>query len=150
MKWLAVLYDDHCGMCSHLRRWLEKQPTFVPLRLVPLHTPTVAKQFPGIDRFDPDEKLVVVADNGRVWRGDSAWITLLWALPSGREIALKLSSEALRPLARRVVTAVSNNRLKLSRWLRLNPDSLEEEDFTWKTSCPVKPPPINWSCKRPT
>jgi predicted DCC family thiol-disulfide oxidoreductase YuxK len=150
MKWLSVLYDDQCGMCSHLRRWLEKQPTFIPLRLVPLHSPAVAAHFPGIDRFEPGEKLVVVADNGRVWRGDGAWITLLWALPSGREIALKLSSPALRPLARKVVTAVSNNRLKLSRWLRLNPDSLEEEDLSWKAACPVKPPPINWSCKRPT
>jgi len=150
MKWLAVLYDDQCGMCSHLRRWLERQPTFLPLRLLPLHSPTLATDFPGIERFGPSEKLVVAADNGSVWRGDSAWITLLWALPSGRELALKLSSPALRPLARRIVTAVSSNRIKLSRWLRLKPDTLEEEDFTWQTTCPAKPPPINWAYRKST
>ena len=122
MKWLAVLYDDHCGICSRIRHWLEKQSSFVPLRLVPLHSTNLAARFPGIESFDPGEKLVVVADNGLVWRGDSAWITLLWALCDGRELALKLSSPSLRPLARRMVTLVSGNRLRLSRWLHLQPD----------------------------
>ncbi|MCE9518343.1 MAG: DUF393 domain-containing protein [Verrucomicrobia bacterium] len=122
MKWLSVLYDDHCGICSRLRRWLESQSTFVPLRLVPLHSPDLTKRFPGIESFDPGEKLVVVADDGLVWRGDSAWIMLLWALRDGRELALKLSSPALRPMARRIVTLVSNHRLRFSRWLRLQPD----------------------------
>lgn len=129
MKWLAVLYDDHCGICSRLRAWLEKQITFVPLRLVPLHAPDLSQRFPGVDAFHPDEKLVVIADDGSVWRGDSAWIMLLWALASGRELSFKLSSPALRPLARRVVTAVSVNRLKLSRWFGLSADSLPPAEY---------------------
>jgi len=128
MKWLAVLYDDHCGICSKMRGWLEKQVTYVPLRLVPLGSRNLTRMFPGVEAFNPDEKLVVIADDGSVWRGDGAWITLLWALPSGRELSLKLSSPALRPLARRVVTAVSSNRLTLSRWLNLRPDSLPDTD----------------------
>jgi predicted DCC family thiol-disulfide oxidoreductase YuxK len=137
MKWLAVLYDDQCGMCSHLRRWLEKQPAFVALRLVPLHSPAAAASFPGIGRFDPGEKLVVVADDGRVWRGDSAWITVLWALHNGCELALKLASPALRPLARKIVTAVSNNRLRLSQWLHLKPDQIPVEENP-PESCALK------------
>src|SRR6185436_2511950 len=101
MKWLAVLYDDHCGVCSRIRRWLEGQVCYVPLRMVPLHSTNLAAQFPGIGSFDPGEKLVVVADHGGVWRGDAAWITLLWALRDGRERALKLAAPALRPFARR-------------------------------------------------
>ncbi len=124
MKWLAVLYDDHCGICSRLRAWLEKQRTFVPLHLVALHTPDLALRFPGVESFHPEEKLVVIADDGSVWRGDSAWIMLLWALESGRELSFKMASPALRPLAQRVVTAVSTNRLKLSRWFGLSADSL--------------------------
>jgi predicted DCC family thiol-disulfide oxidoreductase YuxK len=131
MKWLAVLYDDRCGICSRMRRWLERQSTFVPLRLVPLHSPGLGKRFPGIESFDPGEKLVVISDEGCVWRGDGAWITLLWALREGREMALRLSSPALRPLARRIVNAVSGNRLRLSSWLDLRPDSFEAE-----TACP--------------
>ncbi len=139
MKWLAVLYDDQCGICSRLRAWLEKQITFVPLRLVPLHTPDLPQMFPGVHCFNPDEKLVVIADDGSVWRGDSAWITLLWALESGRELSLKLASPALRPLARRVVTAVSQNRLKLSRWLRLSSDSLPADELCRDNACAVPP-----------
>ena len=127
MKWLAVLYDDRCGVCSRLRRWVERQPVFVPLRMVPLHSPGLSARFPGIESFHPDEKLVIVSDDGSVWRGDGAWITLLWALREGRELALKLASPALRPLARRIVNAVSCNRLRLSNWLSLRPDTLETD-----------------------
>jgi predicted DCC family thiol-disulfide oxidoreductase YuxK len=121
MKWLAVIYDDHCGLCSRLRGWLERQPAFVPLRLVPLYGSELSLRFPGIGAFRPDDKLVVVSDAGGVWRGDSAWIMVLWALREGRELALRLSSPALRPLARGIVQAVSGNRLRLSRWLGLPP-----------------------------
>jgi predicted DCC family thiol-disulfide oxidoreductase YuxK len=157
MKWLAVLYDDQCGMCSRLRAWLEKQITFVPLRLIPLHAPNLTQLFPGVHSFNPDEKLVVIADDGSVWRGDSAWITLLWALESGRELSLKLATPILRPLARRVVTAVSQNRLKLSRWLHLSADSLPAEESCNDGTCAVPirkafpnhqappPLPIDWS-----
>lgn len=124
MKSLTILYDDHCGICSRLRAWLENQATFVPLQFMPLHSPALPQMFPGIKHFHPDEKLVVVSDDGNVWQGDSAWITLLWSLESGRELSLKLASPALRPLARRVVAAVSQNRLKLSRWLNFRADSL--------------------------
>ncbi|CAN5795487.1 hypothetical protein BH11VER1_BH11VER1_33750 [soil metagenome] len=137
MKWLAVLYDDHCGICSRLRVWLEKQTTFVPLRLVPLHSPDLSQRFPGVAAFDPDEKLVVIADDGSVWRGDSAWIMLLWTLESGRELSYKMVSPALRPLAQRLVTAVSMNRLKLSRWFGLRADSLPMAKVCRDGSCGV-------------
>ena len=137
MNWMAILYDDRCGICSRMRRWVETQATYVPLRFVPLHSPGLDAQFPGVLAFSPDEKLVVIADDGALWKGDSAWITLLWALHSGRELALKLSSPALRPLARKVVTAVSANRLKLSRWLRLTPDALGEEAICAEGTCKI-------------
>ncbi len=137
MKWLSVLYDDHCGICTRIRRWLETQSSFVPLRMVALHSPDLVARFPGIESFDPGEKLVVVADNGLVWRGDSAWITLLWALRDGRELALKLSSPALRPLARRMVTLVSNHRLRFSRWLRLPSDHAMKSESCSEGMCPT-------------
>ena len=135
MKWLAILYDDRCGICSRLRSWLEGQSTFVPLRMVPLHSPELSTCYPGIESFRPDEKLVVVSDDGRVWRGDGAWITLLWALREGRELALKLASPSLRPLARRSVNSVSDNRFRLSSWLGLRPDSMAAQSSCADDSC---------------
>lgn len=137
MKWLHVLYDDHCGICSRLRAWLEKQHTFVPLRLVPLHAPDLPQRFPGVAAFKPEEKLVVIADDGSLWRGDSAWLMLLWTLESGRELSYKMASPALRPLAQRVVTAVSLNRIKLSRWFGLSGDSLPPTEECLDGNCVV-------------
>jgi predicted DCC family thiol-disulfide oxidoreductase YuxK len=137
MQWLAVLYDDECGICSRVRRWLEKQPTFVPLRLIPLHSFETMAAFPGIESFSPEEKLVVIADDGSVWRGDGAWIMLLWTLESGRELSMKLASPSLRPFARKVVTAVSANRLKLSGWLRLRPERLAKHEVCNTATCQV-------------
>lgn len=139
MNSLAILYDDRCGICSRMRRWLEQQATFIPLRFVPLHSPDLDSKFPGVMSFGPEEKLIVVADDGSLWKGDSAWITLLWALREGRELAMKLASPAMRPLARRVVTAVSSNRLRLSRWLRLAPDAIAEADECKDGSCDMRP-----------
>ena len=135
MKSLTILYDDHCGICSRLRAWLENQATYVPLQFMPLHSPALPQMFPGVSSFHPDEKLVVIADDGHLWQGDSAWIMLLWSLESGREWSLKLASPTLRPLARRVVAAVSQNRLKLSSWMNLRPDSLPEERGCRDGSC---------------
>ena len=140
MKWLAVLYDDECGICSRIRRWLEKQPVYVPLKLVPFRAPITHKKFVGIDLFFPEQKLVVVSDEGAVWRGDSAWIMLLWALVQGRELSMKMASPTMRPLARKVVTAVSANRLRLSKWLRLTPDRFPNPDCS-TSSCKAPPLP---------
>lgn len=139
MNYLTILYDDQCGICSRLKAWLETQATFVPLRYMPLHSPALSWMFPGINCFHPEEKLVVIADDGSLWQGDSAWITLLWSLKSGREWSLKLAAPALRPLARRVVAAVSQNRLKLSRWLKLSADSLPPENNCRDGSCKLPP-----------
>jgi predicted DCC family thiol-disulfide oxidoreductase YuxK len=98
----------------------------VPLRLVPLYGSELSLRFPGIGAFEPDKKLVLVSDEGVVWQGDSAWIMVLWALREGRELSLKLASPTLRPLARKIVEAVSGNRLRLSRWLHIRPESLAE------------------------
>lgn len=138
MNWLAILYDDHCGICSRIRTWLQGQASYVPIRLVPLHSRERITAFPGIDAFSPDEKLVIVSDDGSVWRGDGAWITLLWALRGGRELAFRLASPALRPLASRVVNAVSANRLRLSRWLRLDPDTLGPDETCAGGACSVR------------
>jgi predicted DCC family thiol-disulfide oxidoreductase YuxK len=135
MKWLAVIYDDRCGLCSRMRTWLVRQKAFVTLRPVPLHAPGLENRFPGIDAFKPAEQLVVVSDEGVVWRGDRAWIMLLWALRDGREMAQRLSSPSLRPLARKIVETVSSNRLRLSRWLRLPPETPGPPPLCAEGSC---------------
>ncbi len=120
MKQLTILYDAHCAMCRECRAWLGAQPSYVPLRFLPLQSLDVPTRFPGIERFDPERRLAVVSDGGRVWSGDGAWIMCLWALREWRPWAMRLARPGLRPLARRLCALVSENRHAISggfRWL---------------------------------
>ena len=116
MKTLTLLYDKQCEMCRRLRTWLATQPAYVTLRFIPLQSPEVAAHFPGIEKYRPAERLVVISDTGDLWRGEAAWITILWALREYREWAPRLAHPALRPLARQACALISRNRHNLSRW----------------------------------
>jgi len=147
MKRLSVLYDEECELCRRLRIWLARQPVFVPLVFIPLQSHHVAHQFPGLERFHPEERLVVISDAGDLWRGESAWITVLWALREYREWSLRLAHPALRPFARRACALISENRHGLSRWLlRAGRNELRQhlaltpDDHCRTTHC--KPPPL--------
>ncbi|MEO7652540.1 MAG: hypothetical protein ABIZ80_18920 [Bryobacteraceae bacterium] len=76
----------------------------MPLVLVPAENP---------------EELVAVSDLGEVYRGDKAWITVLWALRGYRGLARRLASPSLRPLAREAIRVISASRQSLSAWLEL-------------------------------
>ena len=118
MKTLFILYDGKCALCRRCRVWLGQQAAFVRLQFIPLQSPEVECRFPGIGALHPGERLVVVSDAGEVWRGESAWITCLWALREYREWSMRLANPLLRPFARQVCEIVSENRHSLSRWFR--------------------------------
>jgi len=116
MKRLHVLYDAECELCRRVRLWLARQPADVPLDFIPLQTPDLAQRFPGVAAFRPDQEIVVISDEGAVWWGGHAWITVLWALREYRPWAQRLARPALIPLARQACALVSENRHALSRW----------------------------------
>lgn len=115
MKCLYVLFDAECAMCVRCREWLSRQPAFVPLHFIPLQSPDLPRFFPGIDVLKPNEQLLVVGDNGAVYRGACAWIMCLWGLQEYREHALRLAEPVLLPFARMVCELLSRNRFFLSR-----------------------------------
>ena len=102
-------------MCRRCRKWLMRQSAFVPLVFVSLHSPDLAHRFPGIGAFKPQEQLLVIADNGAVYRGASAWIMCLWALQHFRQLALRFADPILMPLARVACELLSENRFLISR-----------------------------------
>ena len=129
MKKLTVLYDAQCGFCVKCRWWLVAQPKFVAMEFFPGGTAGAAERFPGLFRADEPEELIVVSDEGGVYRGTRAWIMCLWALKEYREWAMRLSSPALMPLARGAFALVSASRRKLSSWLRLAPETEVMEEL---------------------
>lgn len=119
MQRLYVLFDERCGLCSWARRWLVQQPAFLDLSFIPARSPLAARLFPGIAQpGDPDE-LVVVSDEGGVYKDGRAWVMCLYALQEYREWALRLAQPALFPLARQAFALVSKQRGRISRWLNL-------------------------------
>jgi predicted DCC family thiol-disulfide oxidoreductase YuxK len=118
MKTLYVLFDAKCELCRRVRVWLQGQPPFVPLTFVPLQSPEQEERFPGVSAMEPTRQILVVSDDGEVWRGADAWIMCLWALREFRTWSQRLASPLLRPFAKRVCDMVSRNRHRFSQWFQ--------------------------------
>ena len=115
MRHLNVLYDPAYGLCTHVKEWLQRQPVYVPLFLIPAGSPQALKLFPGLDQLVGDDELVVVNDRGGVYVGNHAWIMCLWALRDYRRWALRLATPALLPVARQAFDVLSSQRSLVSR-----------------------------------
>ena len=113
---VTVLYDDRCNLCRAARAWLERQPQLVPLEFLPAASPSARTRYPFLDPELTLEDLTVVGDRGEVWVGAKAWVVCLWALEGKRGLATRLSSPALMPRARAVVSFVSRHRRSLGTY----------------------------------
>jgi predicted DCC family thiol-disulfide oxidoreductase YuxK len=120
MEKLYVLYDAQCGLCSWAKRWLMQQPAIVHLSFIPAGSVLAGCLFPGLSHpGEPVEELVVVSDEGGVYREGNAWIMCLFALEEYRDWANRLAHPLLRPLARQGFALLSGQRSRISRWLSL-------------------------------
>ncbi len=113
---VTVLYDARCNLCRTARAWLERQVQVVPLEFLAAASPEARVRYPFLDPAMTLEDLTVVGDGGEVWVGAKAWVVCLWALEGKRGLAQRLSSPALMPRARAVVTFVSRHRRSLSTY----------------------------------
>jgi predicted DCC family thiol-disulfide oxidoreductase YuxK len=119
MRRLYILYDARCGLCTWARRWLARQPAFLDLTFIPAGSDQALRLFPGLTRPGQVEELVVISDDGAVYRDSRAWIMSLYALDEYREWALRLAHPLLLPLARQAFALISRQRRRISRWLDL-------------------------------
>lgn len=113
---VTVLYDARCNLCRTARSWLERQRQVVPLEFLAAGSPEAAARYPYLDPRMTLEDLTVVGDGGEVWVGAKAWVVCLWALDGKRGLARRLSSPALMPRARAVVSFVSRHRRSLGTY----------------------------------
>jgi predicted DCC family thiol-disulfide oxidoreductase YuxK len=134
MNTIYVLYDLYCPWSSQWARWLCRRAAFVELRFIPLQSSEVPCRFPGLEALSSGESLLVVSDEGAVYRGAPAWIMCLYALRSFREWAIYLARPALLPYARVACPFILRGRLRLGRWL-----GREEQLVQWLEA--HSPPP---------
>jgi predicted DCC family thiol-disulfide oxidoreductase YuxK len=121
VRYLTVLYDPECGLCARLGQWMQEQPKWIALRLVPSNLGS--RLYPELAARIGGEELVVVSDDGGVYVGDHAWLMCLYALRHYRQWAQRLSRPALLPLARSAFAVLSGNRRRISNWLGLLSDT---------------------------
>ena len=132
MMVLYVLFDSRCGLCRRVTQWLMAQPTWVELRFVAAASEESRRLFPTVSTAG--EELIVISDQGEVYSGDQSWVMCLWALVEYRELAYRLSSPLLLPLARSAFAAISRHRQDISEWLR--PEYSEREMATRLSQLP--------------
>ena len=82
MKKLTVFYDANCGVCASFRHWIGREPAFLAIEFLPYDSRQAAELCPGLLERGADKKIIVMADDGRLWQGAEAWVLCLWALPS--------------------------------------------------------------------
>jgi predicted DCC family thiol-disulfide oxidoreductase YuxK len=113
MNRLYVLYDSRCVLCRRIRDWLREQPSHFPVVLLAGGSMEARQKFPSVA---PGELTVIAAD-GRLWKGDHAWVAVLFALKRYRAWARRLARPMLLPLARQAFAAVSEHRNGLGWWM---------------------------------
>ena len=122
MKKLFILYDANCQFCRRCRNWMEAQPAFLEISFVPARSAEAQCRFPGIEKYEANNELTVISDEGGVYQGSNAFIMCLYALTDFREWSLRLSRPALLPFARQMFDFISNNRVGFSKWFRASND----------------------------
>lgn len=123
MNHLTIFYDSKCGLCSRFKSWLEKEPAYVELLFHPYDSLEAERILPGIERYDPEKELLVLADNGDLYRGADSWIMCLWATRNHRLQAARLAQPGIKPLVKRICVVVSSGRHNLSALLHLSADA---------------------------
>ncbi len=113
---IAVFYDQECNLCRACRQWLMAQEKYFPVEFMAYQSCRAREACPQLMELNPDKEIVVMADNGQIYQGGSAWIMCLYALRRYRELSFKLAHPMLLPLAKKMCHVVSNNRMRLSKF----------------------------------
>lgn len=119
MSRLYVLYDSRCVLCRRIRDWIRGQQAYIPVVLLAAGSVEARRKFPSV----PPGELTVIASDGRLWKGDHAWVVVLFALKRYRAWARRLASPLLLPLARQAFAAVSEQRNALAWWMGIAGDA---------------------------
>ena len=96
MNKLTVLYDAACGFCVRCRWWLINQPKYVEMDFCPSGSAEALERFPELSSPGTVEELLVVDDEGGVYRG--RYDASGWHMATDRKRVRQLRSYQL-PLA---------------------------------------------------
>jgi hypothetical protein len=96
------------------------QSRFLDIEFMPKESIWARARYPHID--NAEDELLVIDDEGGLYRGPAAFLMCLYALVEYRAWSLRLSTPALMPLARKGFELVSTRRHHINEWLGLSTD----------------------------
>lgn len=102
---VTVLYDPRCPVCARARRWVERQRQITPIEFVPAGSFEAQQRFPDLDVGRTLSDITAVDNNGAVYRGDKAWLIVLWSIRRTRRLAIDVANNRRRLLFHSVVDA---------------------------------------------
>jgi predicted DCC family thiol-disulfide oxidoreductase YuxK len=146
---LCVLYDETCGFCCQCARTIAAKRQRLAIHCLPRQAPEVKAAFGDFDRAGTKPELIVIDDDGGIYRDADAWIITLWALEGYQRWATRMAKPALRPFARALFEVVSSNRHSLSKLLALESDEVLQQKLSlmdpkpWQARCDAE------ACERP-
>lgn len=101
MKSMTLFYDDKNPLALRFRWWMATQPAYVELGFHPLTSLDGQRRLSALSQPPtPGEEIVLLSDEGAVYRGPEAWAMALYSLKTTREEALRFSNPANLYLAR--------------------------------------------------
>jgi predicted DCC family thiol-disulfide oxidoreductase YuxK len=121
MHTLYVLYDADCGFCRMIKERFKAEPAFIELVFLASQSHEAAQRFPEL--CGEAEELIVIDDEGGVYRDTDAYIMVLYALKSYRTWSLRFADPLLKPLVRNAFLLLAKNRQRISRFLQLKSDN---------------------------
>lgn len=90
MRRLTVLSGPGAPLGVRARTWLAGQSTWLPVEVADPACPRIRTAWPRLPLPGAFDELSVLDEAGAVWRGDAAWLMLLWATRAYRAEALRL------------------------------------------------------------
>jgi predicted DCC family thiol-disulfide oxidoreductase YuxK len=115
VKTIEVFYDGRCGTCCTFIEWLEKQDRACELISLDYQSDEAQSAFPDLSSYHPEKEMVVRVDGEEIYQGAEGWVCCLWGCVKYRDIAKKMNSRLLLPMAKKICYFVSKNRLGVSK-----------------------------------
>lgn len=114
VKCIEVFYDGRCGMCYTFIEWLERQERACELLSYDYQSSEAIEAFPDLMDYQPAKEIVVRMD-GEIYQGGEGWVCCLWSCAKYRDVAKKMNSRLLLPMAKKICHFVSKNRFGVSK-----------------------------------
>ncbi len=119
---LVALYDAECGVCAHFKEWYLSQSFTSKVLFENYRSSSFLEEIPALLKESADREILVRDHDGEWRQGGEAWLVLIKELPKYSKWVPLLARPQMLPLVKQVCVLVSQNRLTLSKLLRLKSD----------------------------